>query len=112
MMPEAQFCGGGEESLQGIFYNPNIPTEECFISPKRGLAEGIVYATKPLSYQGQLIEGFSIRFAEGKAVEVHAEKNEELLRTMIGMDRGRGLFGRVRLGSPELSHCSVRLSVL
>ena len=97
MMPEAQFCGGGEESLQGIFYNPNIPTEECFISPKRGLAEGIVYATKPLSYQGQLIEGFSIRFAEGKAVEVHAEKNEELLRTMIGMDEGAAYLGECAL---------------
>ena len=82
LMPEAQFCGGGEESIQGVFYNPNIPTEECFTSPKRGLAEGIVYATKPLSYQGQLIEGFSIRFAGGKAVEVHAEKNEELLKTI------------------------------
>ena len=93
----AQFCGGGEESLQGIFYNPNIPTEECFISPKRGLAEGIVYATKPLSYQGQLIEGFSIRFAEGKAVEVHAEKNEELLRTMIGMDEGAAYLGECAL---------------
>ena len=61
MIPEAQFCGGGETSLQNIFFNPNIPTEECFISPKRGEAEGIVYATKPLSYQGQLIENFSIR---------------------------------------------------
>ena len=56
MIPEAQFCGGGETSLQGIFFNPNIPTEECFISPMRGVAEGIVYATKPLSYQGQLID--------------------------------------------------------
>ena len=97
MMPEAQFCGGGEESLQGIFYNPNIPTEECFISPKRGVAEGIVYATKPLSYQGQLIEGFSIRFAGGKAVEVHAEKNEELLKTMISMDEGAAYLGECAL---------------
>ena len=52
MIPEAQFCGGGETSLQGIFFNPNIPTEECFISPMKGVAEGIVYATKPLSVSG------------------------------------------------------------
>ena len=97
LMPEAQFCGGGEESIQGVFYNPNIPTEECFTSPKRGLAEGIVYATKPLSYQGQLIEGFSIRFAGGKAVEVHAEKNEELLKTMISMDEGAAYLGECAL---------------
>ena len=81
MIPEAQFCGGCEKSLQGIVFNPNIPTEECFISPMRGKAEGIVYATKPLSYQGQLIDGFWIRFHEGKAVEWHAEKNNDLPTT-------------------------------
>ena len=97
MIPEAQFCGGGETSLQGIFFNPNIPTEECFISPMRGKAEGIVYATKPLSYQGQLIEGFSIRFEGGKAVEVHAEKGEELLKTMISMDEGAAYLGECAL---------------
>ena len=47
MIPEGRFCGGSEKSLQGIVFNPNIPSEECFISPKRGEAEGIVYATKP-----------------------------------------------------------------
>lgn len=97
MIPEARFCGGGENSLQGIFYNPNIPTEECFISPMRGQAEGIVYATKPLSYQGQLIENFSIRFEGGKAVEVHAEKNEALLQTLIAMDEGAAYLGECAL---------------
>ena len=97
MIPEAQFMGGGDKSLQGIFFNPNIPTEECFISPMRGKAEGIVYATKPLSYQGQLIENFSLRFENGKAVEAHAEKNEELLKKMITMDDGAGYLGECAL---------------
>lgn len=97
MIPEAQFCGGGETSLQGIFFNPNIPTEECFISPMRGQAEGIVYSTKPLSYQGQLIENFSVRFEGGKAVEVKAEKGEELLKTMISMDEGAAYLGECAL---------------
>ena len=97
MIPEGRFCGGGETSLQNIFFNPNIPTEECFITPKRGEAEGIVYATKPLSYQGQLIENFSVRFENGKAVEVHAEKGEELLKTMIGMDEGAAYLGECAL---------------
>ena len=97
MIPEARFCGGGEMSLQGIFFNPNIPTEECFISPMRGKAEGIVYATKPLSYRGILIEDFSIRFEGGKAVEVHAAKGEEVLRTMISMDEGAAYLGECAL---------------
>ena len=97
MIPEAQFCGGGEVSRRGIFFNPNIPTEECFISPMKGQAEGIVYATKPLSYQGQLIDGFWIRFHEGKAVEWHAEQNNDLLTKLITMDEGSAYLGECAL---------------
>lgn len=97
MIPEAQFCGGGETSLQGIFFNPNIPTEECFISPKRGAAEGIVYSSKPLSYQGQLIDRFWIRFREGKAAEWGAEENEALLTKLITMDEGSAYLGECAL---------------
>ena len=97
LIPQGRFCGGGETSRTGIFFNPNIPTEECFVSPMKGQAEGIVYATKPLSYRGQLIEGFSIRFEGGKAVEVCAEKGEDLLRTMIAMDEGAAYLGECAL---------------
>ncbi|MBR2801034.1 MAG: aminopeptidase [Erysipelotrichaceae bacterium] len=97
MIPEAIFKGGGEMSLKNVFFNPNIPTEECFISPMRGKAEGIVYATKPLSYQGQLIEDFSVRFENGKAVEVKAAKNQELLEQMISMDEGASYLGECAL---------------
>ena len=97
MIPQAQFCGGGETNLQGIFFNPNIPSEECFISPMRGKAEGIVYSTKPLSYQGQLIDGFSLRFENGKVVQAKAEQGEELLNTMISMDEGAAYLGECAL---------------
>jgi len=97
MIPEAVFCGGSEVSRQKITFNPNIPTEECFISPMRGKAEGIVYSTKPLSYQGQLIENFWLRFENGKAVEVGAEKGQELLETMITMDEGAAYLGECAL---------------
>ena len=97
MIPQAQFTGGGETSLQGIFFNPNIPSEECFISPMRGKASGIVYATKPLRYQSQLIENFWIRFQDGKAVEWDAEKNKDLLTEMINMDEGSAYLGECAL---------------
>ena len=97
MIEQAVFCGGSEVSRQGITFNPNIPTEECFISPMRGKAEGIVYSTKPLSYQGQLIDNFSIRFENGKAVEAKAEKGEKLLNTMISMDEGAAYLGECAL---------------
>ena len=97
MIPEGEWKGGGDTSLQGIYFNPNIPTEECFISPMKGQAEGIVYSTKPLSYQGQLIENFFIRFENGKAVEAKAEKGEELLNTLINMDEGAAYLGECAL---------------
>ena len=98
MIPEALFCGGSEDTQgKGETFEPNIPSEEVFVSPMRGRAEGIVYSTKPLSYNGQLIEDFSVRFEGGKVVEVKAAKNEELLRTMVGMDEGAAYLGEVAL---------------
>ena len=97
MIPEAMFCGGAEKSRQGIVFNPNIPTEECFISPMKGKAEGIVYSTKPLCYEGQIIDKFSMRFENGKVVEAHAEQGEELLNTMLNMDEGASYLGECAL---------------
>lgn len=97
LIPGSKFCGASEKTLGGEEYNPNIPSEECFISPKKGKAEGIVYSSKPLSYQGQLIENFSITFKEGKAVECKAEKNEELLKKLISMDEGAAYLGECAL---------------
>jgi len=97
MIPEAEFKGGGDTSLQGIFFNPNIPTEECFISPMRGQAEGKVVSTMPLSREGQLIENFWIRFENGKAVEWDAEKNVQLLTNIITADEGAAYLGECAL---------------
>ena len=97
MISEAMFCGGGETSRQGIFFNPNMPTEECFISPMRGKAEGTVYSTKPLSYQGQLIDNFWFRFEGGKVVDCGAEVGEDLLKTMVSMDEGAAYLGECAL---------------
>lgn len=97
MIPQARFCGGGETTQSGVFFNPNIPTEECFISPMKGQAEGMVYSSKPLSYQGQLIEDFWFRFEGGKVAEAHAEKNDDLLQKMINMDEGARYLGECAL---------------
>ena len=97
LIENALFLGGGEYTLSGEFYNPNIPSEEIFTSPKAGSAEGIVYSSKPLSYRGELIENFSVRFEGGKVVEVHAQKGEELLKKLISMDEGAAMLGECAL---------------
>ena len=97
LIEDSIFMGGGEYTLSGNFFNPNIPSEEVFISPKKGEAEGTVYSSMPLSYNGELIENFSIRFENGKAVEAHAEKNEALLNELINMDEGSAYLGECAL---------------
>lgn len=98
MIDGCNFMGGGEFTEgKREYFNPNMPTEEVFITPMRGKAEGIVFATKPLSYRGELIENFSIRFEGGRAVEVHAERGEELLSQMISMDDGASYLGECAL---------------
>ena len=98
LIPDAIFMAGGEETLgSGVYYNPNIPSEETFTSPMKGDADGIVYSSMPLSYGGELIENFWMRFEGGRAVEVGAENGEELLREMISMDEGASYLGEVAL---------------
>ncbi len=96
--PRALFMGGGENTQgKGIYFNPNIPTEEVFTSPLSGSAEGKVVATKPLSYQGKLIENFGFEFKGGKVVKTFAEKNGDVLEKMIAMDEGASRLGEVAL---------------
>ena len=76
-------AGGEYTKTKRIHFQPNMPTEECFTSPNKFKTEGIVYATKPLSLRGELVEDFFIRFHEGKIVEVHAKKGEEVLKDAI-----------------------------
>lgn len=97
LMKESVFAGGEEKTLSGIPFNPNIPSEEVYTTPKRGEAEGIVYSTKPLSYQGQVIRNFSIRFENGKAVEAHASQGETVLKKMLAADEGASYIGECAL---------------
>ena len=101
LMPESRFHGGSDFTLQGVEFNPNIPSEEAFTSPDRRTANGIVYATKPLSYAGQLIENFWVRFEEGRAVEWKAEVGQDVLDYIIGQDDGSHYLGEVALVPKE-----------
>ena len=87
------FHGGFDTTTFGIDFNPNIPSEEVFTSPKAGKAEGIVYSSKPLSYNGQLIDNFYLKFENGKVTDVGAEKNVELLKKMVSIDEGASMLG-------------------
>jgi len=97
LMEQGIFAGAEETDLSGRSFNPNIPSEEIFTTPRKGEAEGLLVATKPLSWQGSLIEDFSIRFENGKAVEVRAAKGQDALERMIAMDESAPYLGECAL---------------
>ena len=93
------FEGGDETTFGGVVYNPNMPTEECFTSPIKTSANGWVYASKPLSVMGKVVDKFAFKFENGKIVEVKAENEEhkEVLEKLISLDEGARQLGEVAL---------------
>jgi aminopeptidase len=91
------WCGGAEPAKNGIVCNPNIPTEEVFTTPHRERVSGVVRSTKPLAYQGTLIDDIAVRFEGGKIVEANASKGAEVLRKVLATDEGAPRLGEVAL---------------
>jgi aminopeptidase len=107
---EHLWAGGGGPSGNGIFCNPNIPTEECFTTPHKDRVDGIVKASKPLSHQGTLIENITCKFEGGKIVSATATAGEDVLNRLISTDDGARRLGEVALvpHSSPISQSGVR----
>ncbi len=91
------WAGGGATAGNGVYCQPNIPTEECFTTPHKDRVHGIVTASKPLSHQGTLIENIRCRFEDGRIVNVTATKGEEAIQKLIATDEGARRLGEVAL---------------
>jgi len=91
------WAGGGDISKDGIPFFPNLPTEEIFTMPDRTKAEGRVVASMPLSYQGNLIDGFEMTFKNGRVESYSAKQGKETLANIIEMDEGAHRLGEVAL---------------
>ncbi|MGE0211785.1 MAG: aminopeptidase [Parvibaculaceae bacterium] len=92
-----EWQGGASTAKNGITCNPNIPTEEVFTTPHARHVEGRVVSTKPLSYQGTLIDEISVRFEGGRIVEAKAARGEEVLNKVLDTDEGARRLGEVAL---------------
>ena len=109
------WLGGGSTARNGRYCIPNMPTEEVFTTPHKDRVEGRVTSTKPLSYQGTMIEGISVRFEAGRIVEAHAARGEQVLQKMIETDDGARRLGEVSLvphSSPIASSGALFLNTL
>jgi len=91
------WLGGGTTARNGRYCIPNMPTEEVFTTPHKDRVEGRVTSTKPLSHQGTMIEGISVRFQDGKIVEANAARGKQVLQQMIETDEGARQLGEVSL---------------
>jgi aminopeptidase len=92
-----EWQGGASTAKNGITCNPNIPTEEVFTTPHARRVEGHVASTKPLSYQGTLIDNIQVKFSEGRIVEAKAARGEEGLHKVLDTDDGARRLGEVAL---------------
>lgn len=98
-LPEGHIWAGGAEKCvkSGVLFSANIPTEEVFTLPHKKGVNGIVYASKPLSLHGNLIENFGFELKEGKIIRAFAEKGEDVLQKAIAVDEGASYLGEVAL---------------
>jgi len=95
--PGPMWQSAQQETVWGRTFVPNMPTEEVFTTPDARRTEGSVRSTRPLLAQGQLVEGLELVFKEGRAVEVSADKGEELVRGQLASDEGSATLGEVAL---------------
>lgn len=91
------WAGGNEHTTSSVEFNPNIPTEESFTMPHRDGTSGKVVATKPLNYQGNLIEDFWLEFKDGMVVDYDAKKEKDTLKNLIELDEGSSRLGEIAL---------------
>src|SRR6202044_51866 len=92
-----EWQGGASTAKNGVTCNPNIPTEEVFTTPHARRVDGHVASTKPLSYQGALIDGIAVRFEAGRIVEAKATRGSEVLKKVLDSDDGARRLGEVAL---------------
>lgn len=91
------WIGGGCTTPAGVYFDPNMPTEECFCMPMKTGVNGVAYASKPLDYHGKVIEDFWLRFENGKVVDYDAKKEKEALTQLLSLDEGASYLGEVAL---------------
>lgn len=91
------WLGGSERTPAGHEFVANMPTEEVFTLPKKTSINGKVVSSKPLNYNGNLIEEFSLTFKDGKIVDFQAARGQEILKHLIETDDGSCYLGEVAL---------------
>ena len=91
------WAGGAEIAADKVKFVANMPTEEVYSLPDRNGVDGVVYASKPLIYQGDVIDGIKLVFKAGRVVEYSAARGEKVLKQLLETDEGASHLGEVAL---------------
>ncbi len=91
------WAGGGDTTLDGHYFMPNLPTEEVFCMPHKDRVDGVVKSSKPLIFRGNLIDEFSLTFKDGKVIDFDAKVGYDTLKGLLDTDEGARHLGEVAL---------------
>lgn len=97
LAPQHKWITGGGKTPDDTIFMANMPTEEVYTLPMKQGVNGYVSNTKPLIYQGNIIDGFKLTFEEGKIVKAEAQVGHDLLQELINVDEGSCYLGEVAL---------------
>ena len=101
LLPSSTFMAARFSTVDGLEHMPNLPTEEVFTAPDPLRVDGVVAATKPLFLGGSIVRGLKVRFEGGRAVQIDADENADVLRSYTERDEGAARLGEVALVDRE-----------
>jgi aminopeptidase len=91
------WTGGSVKTLDGIDFTANLPTEEIYTLPHKDRVDGVVKTTRPVFYQGKIIEDCVFKFSEGRVVEAEAKVGNDMMQAIIDTDKGARSIGEIAL---------------
>lgn len=97
LLPSSRWHSTAMRTRGGVDHLANIPTEELLTTPDPERVDGTVSASRPLVVGGATVDGFRIRFENGRAVSVAAERGREVLEGYLRRDPGAARLGEIAL---------------
>jgi aminopeptidase len=97
LLAESRWLGVESETVDGVTYVANMPTEEVYTTPDARRTEGVVSATMPLSVNGTIVKGLRMRFSGGRIVDVEADEGADVIRGQLASDENAPALGEVAL---------------
>lgn len=98
----ARWVGGASQTPSGVWFQPNMPSEEVFTMPHNQRTHGYVRTSRPSFPMQREVNDAWFRFEDGEVVEFGARVGEDVLSQFFTIEGARRL-GEVALvdaGSP------------